>query len=438
MTIEIPEILNVPPKLLPVITRINDYRYFLLEGGRSSGKSQTTARLICYLCEKQQVSVVCGREVQNSIEESVYRIFVDLIRAENLYFDIHAQKIIHKGTGSEIHFRGFREQGMMNIKGLEGVDILWVDEAQAITKNTLDVIIPTIRKEKAKIYWTMNRHLEDDPVFKKFASRPDCLRIHIDYLENPFCPDAMIFEAGECKNKSEIDYNHIWLGQPLVKGEDKLLGFDIVTNAINLVFNSEGTSRIILACDVARFGDNETIFTGIKSKNIMQWEQIFQEAKKGWDTMQTTGYVLELKRQFRPDAIVIDDVGVGGGVTDRLREQMTPPIPFIANAKSINEVYEDKRTEGYFMLRDLFLKGHLKILNDNELMEQLLSVKFKYKSNGRKVIASKDEMRKEGLKSPDRADALMMAVSQTKNIFNRILYSTSNLPREAEVSTVLI
>lgn len=438
MQLELPKILDIPPKLLPVITDINHYRYFLLEGGRSSGKSQTIARLICYLCEQKQILVVCGREVQNSIEESVYRIFVELIRTEELYFDIHAQKIIHKGTGAEIRFRGFREQGIMNIKGLEGVNILWVDEAQAITKNTLDVIIPTIRKENARIYWSMNRHIEDDPVFKEFASRKDCLRIHIDYNENPFCPEAMKYEAAQCQLKDEVDYNHIWLGQPLAKGEDKLLGFDMVTNSLNLNFTNEGTSRLILACDVARFGDNETIFTIIKSKNILQWEQIFQEARKGWDTMQTTGYLLDLKQQFKTDATVVDDIGVGGGVTDRLGELLHPPIPFIANEKSSNELYADRRTENYFVLKDMFLKGYLKILNEPRLIEQLLSVRFKYKSNGTKAIVSKDEMRKEGIKSPDRADALMMAASQIRNIFSKKLYSPSNLPREQEVETVLI
>jgi phage terminase large subunit len=219
--------------------------------------------------------------------------------------------------------------------------------------------------------------------------------------------------------------------------DDLLLTGDMVYNSPKFILREEGTHRLILACDVARFGEDETVFTLIKSQNIMQWEQIFQETRKGWDLMRTTGYILELKRQFRPDVIVIDDVGIGGGVTDRLREQRTPPIAFIANEKPANDLYDNKRAEGYFMLKDLFLKGYLKIINDTELMEQLLSIKFKYKSNGKKAIVSKDEMRKDGLKSPDRADALMMAISQTKNIFNRTLHPLTNLPREAETEAVL-
>jgi hypothetical protein len=220
--------------------------------------------------------------------------------------------------------------------------------------------------------------------------------------------------------------------------DDLLLTGDLVYKSPELKLRDEGTQRMILACDVARFGDDETVFTTIKSRNILQWEQIMQETRRHWDLMQTTGYILELKRQFRFDAVVIDDVGIGGGVTDRLKEQRFPPIPFIANEKSGNILYSNKRDEGYFLMKDYFMKGYLKILNDVELMEQLLSIKFKYKSNGKKTILSKDEMRKDGLKSPDRADALMMAIYQTQRIFNRNMYSLHSLPREAETEAQLL
>jgi len=146
-----PEILKIPNKLKPIITEFDSYRYFLLEGGRGGGKSQSIGRFILYLCEHYSLRIVCGRETQNSINESVYSLLVDLIRANNLAFNVFSTKIVHKISGTTINFRGFREQGAFNIQGLEGVDIVWIDEAQAITKQTLDVLIPTIRKDKAKI-----------------------------------------------------------------------------------------------------------------------------------------------------------------------------------------------------------------------------------------------------------------------------------------------
>lgn len=75
---EVPQILNLPPKLMVFLFNLGKYRYYLADGGRGSGKSQAFGRLVLYVCEKRKVRVCCGRETQNSIEESVYRLLVDL------------------------------------------------------------------------------------------------------------------------------------------------------------------------------------------------------------------------------------------------------------------------------------------------------------------------------------------------------------------------
>ena len=122
--IQLPKILSVPEKLMALILKINEYRYFLAEGGRGGGKSQAVGRLFLYLAEQKHLRMVCGRETQNSINESVYSLLVDLIRTHNLAFDVFSTKIVHKVTKSTINFRGFREQGVFNIQGMEGVDVL--------------------------------------------------------------------------------------------------------------------------------------------------------------------------------------------------------------------------------------------------------------------------------------------------------------------------
>ena len=75
MQIQVPEMLKCPPKLYPVITEFNKYLYFLLEGGRGSGKTQVIARFILYIGEKRKIKVCCGREIQKSIENSVKSVF---------------------------------------------------------------------------------------------------------------------------------------------------------------------------------------------------------------------------------------------------------------------------------------------------------------------------------------------------------------------------
>ena len=252
---QVPELLNVPKKLFPIFEGFNANRYFLIEGGRGGGKTQTIGRFILFLADKYPLRIVAGRETMNSISESVYSVLRDLIITHNLNFDVQASKIISKQTGSTISFRGFREAGAFNIQGLEGVDIIWVDESQAITKKTLDILIPTVRKNKSKIFFTMNRHLPDDPVYTAFVGRDDCLHISINYDENPFCTEALKKEAQECNRLSPKDHAHIWMGQPLDEGEDALFSVSELEEARQKDFQlQDGYGERVAGFDIARFG----------------------------------------------------------------------------------------------------------------------------------------------------------------------------------------
>lgn len=434
MTLDLPDILNIPPKLIPIITDITKYNYFLVEGGRASGKTQSIARLLLYLCEQKHLLIVCGRELWTNVEESVYTVFVELVRDNKLNFNVAADKLTHKTTGSTIRFRGFREQGSINIKGLEAVSILWVDEAQGIAKQTLDVIIPTIRKENSKVIWSMNRHVANDPVYDRFINRDDCLHIHINYTDNPFCPEKALKEANICKTESPEDYMHVWLGQPLRKADDFLLDHDSVMNSPKLhFFQPNAMPHKIMAVDVARYGDDEIVYTILENYGAVSWSQPHLECLKNKSLMETTGKIIELRRDFDVDLVVVDDSGVGGGVTDRLSEMNIEVIPFNGAEASVNPMYLNRRCEAYYKLKEWFDKGWLKILADKGLQDQLLSIKFKYRSNGQKLILSKDEMRKEGIKSPDRSDALMMGV-----FFAERTFETNKMPQYGKMDADLL
>ena len=101
MDLVFPEILNIPPKLIPFVLNFNRYSYFLLEGGRASGKTQSVARFLLYVCENRRVRICCGREIQNSINESVKTVFLDLIENYNLPYIIKKDCLIHKATLSQ-------------------------------------------------------------------------------------------------------------------------------------------------------------------------------------------------------------------------------------------------------------------------------------------------------------------------------------------------
>lgn len=195
--------------------------------------------------------------------------------------------------------------------------------------------------------------------------------------------------------------------------DDLLMNSRIIYQASKINFPYFGALGRILAVDIARFGDDETVACCIEKVSDIHFIQIHQEGWRGKPLTETVGKTFELKKLLRADMIVVDDVGLGGGVTDMLREQFRNSNftiqAFQGNMVSSNLAYENARSEAFFNLKDMFDRGHLKIIDDFELAEQLMSLKYKFMRNGKKVFISKDEMRKDGLKSPDRADALAMA-----------------------------
>lgn len=414
--ITVPEILKIPDKLYPIITKLNEYRYFLIEGGRGGGKSQAIARFILYLAERYFLRIVCGREIQKSINESVYSILSDLINSYQLNFEVMNSKIIHREKNTLINFRGFREQGAFNIQGMEGVDILWIDESQAVTKPTLDVLIPTIRKEKAKIFFSMNRHVVDDPVFATFANRKDCLHIHINYDENPFCTKALIHEAEECRVKSESDYNHIWLGQPLDKSEDALFSYEELMTSKNIDFGlKEGYGHRIGGYDVARYGDDKCTNVTIQQMGALHWEQTYVDQWEHKDLSYTTGRILMVSTDHGINQDVIDEDGIGSGPLDMLNKgrELSKFTGFRNTRFSFkeNQFYGNNRTKFAYKVKDLILKGHLKITHP-DLIKELLTLRYTFDAYQRRILISKDVMRNKGVKSPNLADALIMAVSK--------------------------
>ena len=387
-----------------------------MEGGRGGGKSQSIGRFILYLSEHYTLRIVCGRETQNSINESVYSLLVDLIRSNNLAFDVFSTKIVHKISGTIINFRGFREQGAFNIQGLEGVDIVWIDESQAITKQTLDVLIPTIRKDKAKIFFSMNRHVVDDPVFTFCQGRVDCLHIQINYDENPYCTNALKREAEECQKKSLEDYNHIWLGFPLDKSEDAVYSYESLLRAREAHYPlRQGYGYRIVGFDVARYGDDKCAAVVIQQMGALHWEVIHLEEWGHKDLNYSTGRILSIAAEHRVDKAIIDEDGIGSGPLDSL--QKGRGLDFFVGFRNPaigykdNREYGNNRTKNAYKLKLLVEAGHL-CFDDENLIKELMTFKYTYDHNQRKVLVSKDVMRtKYQVKSPNIADALIMAVS---------------------------
>lgn len=419
--LQLPNLLDGPDKLKPIIDKLNDYRYFLPEGGRGGGKSQFIARFLLYLGEKYKLRIVCGREIQKNITESVHSIMKDIIANYSLNYEVFTTKIHHRTSGTEINFRGFREQGAFNIQGMEGVDICWIDEAQAITKGTLDVLIPTIRKDNAKVFFSMNRHVVDDPVFDMFSTRDDCLHIHLNYYDNKFCTDALKREAEECKKKDIDDYNHIWLGIPLDKSEDAVYTYSELEQAKKTSYPlRQSYGYRIAGFDIARYGDDKCACVIIQQMGALHWHEVFVDEWGQRDLNYTTGRILTIINEQRVDKSIIDEDGLGSGPLDTLQKgrNMESVVGFRnpTIAYGDNRDYANPRTANAFKLKKMLIDNHIH-LDDDGLLKELMNIKYTYDHQQRKILISKQMMRtKYKIKSPNKADALIMAVSQTDEV----------------------
>ncbi len=411
MQIKLPNILNIPPKLYPFILEFNNYSYFLLEGGRASGKTQSTARFLLYIAEQRHVRICCGREIQNSINESVKTVFLDLIEQYNLSYEIKRDYLINNQTGSKIFFKGFREQGNVNIKGLEGVDILWIDEAQAITKATLDIIIPTIRKKNSVIIFTMNRYTRFDAVYNFCAKREDCLHININYFDNPYVDKKILNEAEVCKNTNINDYNHIWLGYPMQNNNEFLLSSDALDKAINLEYEKQSLyfQGSVMSVDLSASGADMCVAKLFVQENETIW---LEKSTKSWseaDTDITKGKIISLYSEWSPNVLIMDADGLGYPIWISIQKIINSAIGFRGAKKPVSKFALNARADGYLALKEYIDKGYLK-LTDKQGIRQLEYIKKIYKPNGLIAIQDKKEIRKLHNESPDYADCIMMAL----------------------------
>lgn len=196
-------------------------RYKVFYGGRGGGKSWCFARVLLMLALQRKIRVLCAREFQVSIADSVHRLLCDQISAlgfEGRYSITKTQ--ITSALGSEFIFKGLHHNAQ-EIKSLEGVDICWVEEAQSVSRESWDLLIPTIRKQGSEIWISFNPGLPDDETWKRFVLAPpgDAVVVKVGWEDNPWFPDTLREEMEYCRSIDPEAFAHIWGGEPRVISE---------------------------------------------------------------------------------------------------------------------------------------------------------------------------------------------------------------------------
>jgi phage terminase large subunit len=190
------------------------HRYKVAYGGRGSGKSWGFARALLLQASNKPLRILCAREIQRSIRQSVHQLLTDQIQSLGLgpFYEV-LESEIRGVNGSLFSFTGLANNTVESIKSYEGVQIVWCEEAQTISRKSWDILIPTIRKPDSEIWVSFNPNIDTDNTYQRFVVEPpeNAKVVKINWQDNPWFPDVLEDER-QHSLKTNPDYANIWEG----------------------------------------------------------------------------------------------------------------------------------------------------------------------------------------------------------------------------------
>jgi phage terminase large subunit len=202
-------------------------RYKILYGGRGGAKSWGIARALLIQGTKKHepLRILCTREVQKSIKESVHQLLKDQIEALGLehFYRVLETEIIGE-NGTKFTFSGLSDKTSVSIKSYEGYDIFWVEEAQTVSEKSWRILAPTARKStvdkngkkrESEVWISFNPDLDTDPTYQRFVVNPppESFVVFVNYYDNPWFPEVLEKERLHCKKTDPDNYDNIWEGR---------------------------------------------------------------------------------------------------------------------------------------------------------------------------------------------------------------------------------
>jgi hypothetical protein len=205
--------IEIPEALGPIFS---PRRYKIMYGGRGGGKSVTVAKALLIMGLQRRLRILCTREIQKSLADSVIKMLDDEIGNLGLRGFYEVQKSVIKGrNGTEFAFTGLQSHTVDSLRSFVNIDIVWVEEAHSVSSHSWNVLIPTVRKEGSEIWATFNPDQETDYVYDRFVANtdPDALVIEINWRDNKWFPSVLETERRKLKAINDDLYDHVWEGK---------------------------------------------------------------------------------------------------------------------------------------------------------------------------------------------------------------------------------
>lgn len=356
--------------------------------------------------------VVCIREVQNSIKDSVKQLISDWIDRHNLRGVFQEYETEIRGpNGSLCIFRGMNDQNNDTIKSLEGFDRAWCEEAQTLSRRSIELLRPTIRKPGSELWFTWNPRFKADPVdqlLRGGALHDEAIVVRANYYDNPWFPEVLELERKIDEVGDEARYRHVWLGDYESEADQQLIPLRLVEQAQESEARAEAFDVKVMGVDVARFGDDKSViyYRWGPDGSPEPYERFHR-----MDTMQFAARVADRIERWRPDAVFVDDGGVGGGVVDRLHQLGFSTVRGVnfggkSDYQRTGVKAANKRSEMWLSAKEWLERGRLP--KDDLLAAELTAPFYKYDANNAILLEKKEDMKKRGVPSPDVADAFCL------------------------------
>ncbi|MDP3940474.1 MAG: PBSX family phage terminase large subunit, partial [Deltaproteobacteria bacterium] len=202
-----------PPKLAPLF---KPARYKVPWGGRDAGRSWGVARALLTVGASRTLRILCAREIQRTLADSVLALLRDQIKLLGLEsFYSSDDSSVSGRNGTEFIFTGLRDLDANKIKSYEGVDIAWVEEAETLSKRSFNILDPTVRKEGSELWFTFNPQLDSDFIYDHFVANqaPGAVVIFMTYRDNPWASEVLAAGREHMRLTDREDYDNIWDGK---------------------------------------------------------------------------------------------------------------------------------------------------------------------------------------------------------------------------------
>lgn len=416
--------ISVLPHFRPLYQK---YRYKICQSGRGSAKSTSIATALLWYASRCKMKILCVREYMNSIQESSMAQLIQVIEWSDTIdaWYITKTEIVHKITGSRFIFRGVKSSPA-SIKSFPDLDIIWIEESESISKESLDIILPTLRKEGSQLFISGNNKSRLNAIAQYFIvnEQPEnTVIIKNSYLDNPYCSDDFIKQAEHMKATNKPLYDYVYMGQYL--DMSKLIMVNNY-NTWTTIPIRRVDDIVVIGCDIARNNDKTVIAVRIgrvvlpllKYEN-MDLERLIQELQG-------------LIYKYSPDIVNVDSTGFGSFVPDGLKMAniKVNGINFSSKARK-EDRYKNKRTELYGLINEFSEQGGV-LPHDIELMEELDASFYDYDSKNRYAMIPKDEIKSIlGGRSCDSSDAVGLCMhTNDGNMFKKP--STLDIQRQTK------